>query len=472
MGVLDKLFRRLAPRLRTRTLDAGAGGRRWIGASTTGPLNAEIGAHAATISRRAAWMARNDAWAANGVTALVSALVGTGVKPQSQAADAATCAALHARWASWTDDADADGRCDLYGLQSLACRALIESGECFAQLSMAETGLQVRLLDSEMLPLSETRELGDGRRILQGVEFTADGRRAAYHVHKYRPEVPAFSSELVRVPADQMLHLARLEVPGQVRGLSWLTPVMLRLHDLHSTQDAQLQRQLIAALFAGFIKRPEPGSGLLGETAANPEPVLEPGTISYLADGEDITFPQTPDAGGVIDFLKLQLRAVAAGLGVPAYLLDSDLSQANYSSLRAALIEFRTRVEALQHQVLVFQFLRPVWRAFVLAEVLAGRLAGDLGELLAVEWITPATPYVDPAKDAAAAAELLSQGLTSRRKIVASLGYDVEALDAEIAADRDRARGLNLAFPFPAPPSATPSPTPSPVRPIGGKNAA
>ncbi|MFO3797722.1 MAG: glycogen/starch/alpha-glucan phosphorylase, partial [Anaerolineales bacterium] len=41
---------------------------------------------------------------------------------------------LHDLWRRWTDRADASGLTDLYGLQALALRAMVESGESFARL--------------------------------------------------------------------------------------------------------------------------------------------------------------------------------------------------------------------------------------------------------------------------------------------------------------------------------------------------
>lgn len=71
----------------------------------------------------------------------------------------------------------------------------------------------------------------------------------------------------------------------------------------------------------------------------------------------------------------------------------------------------------------------------------------DLGieiteNLSAVEWIAPAQPWVDPMKDAQAQTLLLEKGLLSRRQAVAALGYSVERLGAEIAADREREAAL------------------------------
>ena len=77
---------------------------------------------------------------------------------------------------------------------------------------------------------------------------------------------------------------------------------------------------------------------------------LEPGTLKVLPPGYDIKFSDPAEIGDAVPFLQLQLRSIAAGLGVPEYLLTGDLSQANYSSLRAALVEFRTRLEQLQYQ--------------------------------------------------------------------------------------------------------------------------
>src|SRR5437867_11956529 len=86
------------------------------------------------VRRRASYYARNNPWIGNGVAAIVSGAVGCGIKPQSQHPDPAVRAALHAAWERWTYTADADGVTDGYGLQALAVRAMVESGECFAHL--------------------------------------------------------------------------------------------------------------------------------------------------------------------------------------------------------------------------------------------------------------------------------------------------------------------------------------------------
>jgi len=65
---------------------------------------------------------------------------------------------------------------------------------------------------------------------------------------------------------------------------------------------------------------------------------------------------------------------VAAAMGVTYEQLTGDLTQVNYSSIRAGLLEFRRRVEAVQHGVIVHQLCRPIWQAWMAQAVLEGAL--------------------------------------------------------------------------------------------------
>ena len=72
-------------------------------------------------------LVRRNAWAGSAVDAFVTNCIGTGIKPQSMATDAAFREAVHALWWDWCEEADADGITDFYGLQALACRAMLAS---------------------------------------------------------------------------------------------------------------------------------------------------------------------------------------------------------------------------------------------------------------------------------------------------------------------------------------------------------
>ncbi len=155
-----------------------------------------------------------------------------------------------------------------------------------------------------------------------------------------------------------------------------------------------------------------------------------------------------------------QIRAIAAGLGVPAHLVRGDLREANYGSLRAGMVAFRQKLEQIQFGTIIPQLCGPIWERAVSALILRGDLPAADFEAAAALWLgaehyPPPMPWIDPAKDVAAIRDALEAGLMSRRQAVAERGFDIETLDSEIAADRERETRLQLNF---TPRAATPEP--------------
>lgn len=446
---IRSLFRGL-----TRSYDGAGGGRRWRGQPEMPATLSAMHTARGPLARRARYLAANNALAASGVEAWVSALVGTGIKPQSSHADPDIRAALNLAFEAWTDDADADGLTDFYGFQALMVRRMVVDGEAFALLVNTHTGFCIRLIDAEQVDPSLNRDLPGGGRIVQGIEFDAAGRRVAYHVLPERPGMPfAVVQQPVRIAAEHVMHLFKPETPGQVRGVSWFAPVLLRLADLDQWRDAQLVRQKVAAMLAGFVTSTDgSGSPFDGEADQRGNLIggLEPGTLKFLDPGQDVRFSDPAKVGAeVIDFARITEREIAVGLGLPASVLTGDLSAVNYSSIRAGLVEWRRRIEAIQHGVIAFQALRPIWRRWAATEVLSGRVTTTLEAAMPVKFITPKQQWVDPAKDVQAELDAIAGGLMSRREAVTSRGVDIEALDAEIAADNARAGSLGLTFTTP-----------------------
>ena len=86
-------------------------------------------------------------------------------------------------------------------------------------------------------------------------------------------------------------------------------------------------RQEIANLFTGFITKPHPDlekvDPLTGKPIQNnfeniPMVAMEPGTMQELAPGEEVEFNTPPGSStGYPDFMRQQLMATAAGIGLP-----------------------------------------------------------------------------------------------------------------------------------------------------------
>ncbi|MCE8556320.1 phage portal protein [Ruegeria pomeroyi] len=465
MGLFDRFRRRTTdgPSSMRARLEGAMAKRRLRGWNP--PLeniNALVASGGPRLLARSRELVVTNGYAANACEAFAANLVGDGIKPSSLIGDADLRDRVQRLWLAWTDEADADGLTDFYGLQAMVAREMFVAGECFVRLRprRAEDGLlvpmQLQLLQSEMLPFETTETAANGNRIRCGIEFDAIGRRVAYHFRRRHPgdstDMGAVIPETVRVPAGDVLHIYRPIDAGQIRGLPHVAPAMVRLFLLDQYDDAELDRKKTAAMFAGFITKTAPEDPMMGESEADLDgsaiASLEPGTMQVLLPGEDVKFSAPADVGSSYEAFQYRtLLAVSASLGLPYHLVTGDVRQANYSSLRAELVEFRRRIGQLQHGVIAHQLCRPIWRRWLETAVLSGAIdAGDTASVRPVQWIPPRWDWVDPLKDIQAQVLAMEAGLTSRRKVVEATGYDIEEVDRENAADAARAAELGLIY--------------------------
>jgi len=464
MAFFDKFWK--SKRVRAETMQArleGAMAKRRL-RGWNPPLeniNALVASGGPRLLARARELVVSNGYAANACEAFAANLVGDGIKPSSLIEESDLRDQVQKLWLAWTDEADADGLTDFYGLQAMVAREMFVAGECFVRLRprRAEDGLlvplQLQLLQAEMLPFEKTGTDANGNRIRCGIEFDLIGRRVAYHFRTRHPgdstDQRSSVAETVRVPAEEVLHIYRPIDAGQIRGLPHIAPAMVRLFLLDQYDDAELDRKKTAAMFAGFITKTAPEDPMMGEGSADEDGAslasLEPGTLQVLLPGEDVRFSSPADVGGGYEAFQYRtLLAVSASLGLPYHLVTGDVRQANYSSLRAELVEFRRRIGQMQHGVMAHQLCRPVWQRWLEVALVSGALEGNARRLRSVQWIPPRWDWVDPLKDIQAQVLAMEAGITSRRKVVEATGYDIEEVDRENASDAGRVNALGLSY--------------------------
>ncbi len=430
-----------------------------------------------TLRKKVRQLVRNNAWASNALDSYVANAIGTGIVPTSMHPDPAIKQAIEQAWLRWTDESDADGVCDFYGQQQLAARMTLEGGEAFARLRPRRpqdgfsVPLQVQLLEAEQLPLTKN-DGGAGNNVVRaGIEFDAIGRRVAYHFYKEHPysgtaALTADPSSLTRVPsylanpAAGAIHLFQPLRAAQLRGQPKFTPVLTKLYELDQFDDATLSKQKNLAFFMLLVKRAiADGAGIMGEATsagtdaeADADVVMEPNTLQYLQDGEEVQEVGGKGPGSEYQiFMSVQLHAIAAGLGVTYEMLTGDLKGVTYSSIRQGVLEFRRKCEQWQHNVMVFQFCRPIWRAWMDAAVLSGALvlpgyAEDPWPYLQVEWTPPAWPWVDPKSDIEAAALEVRHGFSTRSDKCKERGTDRQTVDKKQAEDNASADAAGVKY--------------------------
>lgn len=425
-----------------------------------------------TLAARARHLTRNNAYARNAVEVFTSYAVGTGVKPNPQAGTPEQRDSVLELFRLWTDEADADGVTDFYGLQRRIAYEVFTTGECFVRFRERRPDdgllvpLQLQIIPSEMCPVDHHKVLSPGRYIRNGIEFGALGEPVAYHMYRTHPGAVTLGitdGTLKRVPAREIMHIFAPEEAGQIRGLTRFASAIVRLFMLDQYDDAELDRKKTAAMFAGFVRRSVEAEPFETEDAEDPREGLlpiSPGLIQYLNDNEDIQFTSPSDVGQQYEAFQYRaLLSLSSALGIPYQVLTGDLKAANYSSARTGLLDFKRRVDTWVYSVLVYQFCRPLWHRWIETADLARATSGfrlPAGERerrtwLYAEWLPPRWDWVDPQKDVKAEIEQIAGGLKSRTQALHERGYDPEQVDRERAADAEREKRLGLNAP--APPS-------------------
>lgn len=399
----------------------------WISANANS-ANSETKNAIAPGRQKARALVQNNPYATKAVNVVVANTIGPGIMANIKARTKTQEKKLQELWLQWaeTTACDYEGRQNFYGLQSLAMRAAVESGEALAKFPFTKDGPKIQLLESDFIDTSK-----DEGRIVQGVELDEAGRRVAYHLFETHPGDRFAVTKTIRVPADEVAHVYKQERPGQVRGVTWAHAVVEKLKDFDDYQHATLIRQKVAACFAGFVTT-NGGDSLVDAATLKEKREAEfqmsPGSWRYLGQNEDIKFASPPPAEGYSEFSRETLRAVAAGFGVSYESLSGDYSQSNYSSSRMGHIEFRRNIEAWRWQMFIPQFCEPAFKKFLKWAAMQGVATDGV----TVKWVPPAHSMIDPTKEVESLKKEVRSGFKSWGEALQELGRDPDETLTEI----------------------------------------
>lgn len=434
--------------------DAAASSRRTKGMrAPSGDANVTL--RGSKILRdRARDLVRNNAIAASATRVIVDNSVGDGIIPKARAERDRDERLIEELLRAHCDTTaiDARGVMNLYGLQRQSARALVESGEILWQhrprLTRDKLPLlfQVETLEPEMLDTTEYGQVANGNTVYDGIEFDLIGRRVAYRIYRQNPYGDyqwgrGGPMESRRVMARDVAHCFRVDRPDQRRGVPLLAPVIPLLHDAYEFADAKLIQQKIAAMWVAFE---QDISGDMDNPDMKPDPIddLQPGTYHRLPPGRTVTMSRPPEPYGFAEYFESLLRLVAASLGITFEALAANLRGVNYTSGRLGRLEMERNMSALQYAVLLPMICEPTGRW--LSRYIDTRLDG-LGDYR-IEWLPPSFPMTDPTKDVPSKIQKIRAGLSSRRREVGALGFDVEEIDEENARDLERTDALGISY--------------------------
>lgn len=458
--------------------DAAGRGRRMASwqAPSTGP-NEAINGGLQILRNRASDSVRNDWTGESTIQKWATTLVGIAITPRfRRITDKPRRQEVNDLWTDFVKVADADCVLDLYGMQTLAVRSWLERGEMFARRRFRTFGdglpvpMQVQLLESDMVPNFDADNfpgLPQRNRIRSGIEFDNKGRRIAYWVYKEHPgdlpssggNIPA-ASALVRVVAEDMLHMFEPKRIGQRRGVPTMAPILAKLRGVADFEDTTLERQKLANLIVGFISRDLPSfdptdpnamaalTGLTAELDADASPLLpmKPGLMQELEDGQKVTWSNPPDAGvNYSDYMRTSHLGTTAGTGLPYEYATGDIKGVSDRTLRVVINEFRRFAEQRQWQIVIPMFCQKIVEWFADAALLQGEInLVERDQVVRSEHAPHGWAYIHPTQDVQGKVLEVQNGLRSRSSVIGEHGDDPDQVDEERAEDAARERDLGL----------------------------
>lgn len=384
-------------------------------------------------------LVRNNKYASAAVRQIAANIVGDGIAPQAVHEDPNVVRKAQDDWDRWAES-PVDGFGDFYEVEKLHARGMAESGEALNvwRENDGEPNARVTVLEADFLDETRNEEHASGARVVQGVSFNPKGDRDAFWLRGAHPGDQSSYAAIQSSPvsAAYVDHVFERLRPGQTRGVSWLASSAMTLRDIADIEDAvRLKKKVQACL--SLILTPASGdaSPLTNEVTAQGDKrpdieTLRPGMILRTRPDEQVSTVSPSSDGDGVDFIRQQLAAVSANL-VPYHVMTGDVSQANYSSLRAALLGHWALLDDWQQNVMIPRLVAPAFRRRM--RVLALKTGDKRFLEVRAHYALPVRRFVDPVKDLLGEVMEIRAGLKLLSQSLAERGINAEDHMAHIA---------------------------------------
>lgn len=396
-------------------------------------------------------------------------------------------------WAQ-SPDCSLDRVLNFYGVQDLALRSTLSSGDVFVVTPKVTRGAreQLTLQTIEADRVCNPNRRGDTDTLTDGVETSPDtGEAVAYYMANRHPADFTYTKALTwtRVAARgdntgrrNVLHLFKQLRPGLRRGVPILAPVIEPIKQITRYTEAELAAAVTSGLFSVFLKMDPKAFDDLFEDDAQKEIVenakrwsgeIESGQAVNLLPGEEpVTVnPSRPNAQ-FDPFVDSCFRQIGMAIGIPKEVLVMHF-QSSYSAARGALLT-AWRFFMGWRDWMATNLCQPVYELWLADEVASGRISapGFFGNdqvryaYCCTTWVGDGPGSIDPSKEVDAAQKRVDMGIsTLEAESILHDGVDWETKhrqQVKEAAARKEA-GFQVAGEAPPPPAA-PEPPAEPTQ--------
>lgn len=444
-------------------------GQNYYQASTTSPkmrYPLDFGPNGANsehpiLRSRSRYAKANYGWYRQLMNQLSNNIVSYGINPIIRHQD------LKQLWKIWWTEAHNRGHLDFGGIQWHTVNTVGTDGECLLELLSVDPSkmlsgvpLKIRMMTADYLPIGWTRNSPDGNWIIDGVERNENDDVVNYWLYPKNPiNWTGTTINLVPRPvsADNILHIFWPETVESERGAPWASSILNAMEMLRDYQHSEVEKKALQSKFTVVYTKP-PGTLLDNDEYSGSEDDEEP-TFAALPPGAAVEAPEgyepklvdmPQNDANYGDFNRFTLSEVAVSVGLCVEQITLNFKDVNDRVYRAMMLEVARFVQSIQYHMMIAQCLAPIWKRFVSAAILAGAWTPPPGakpsDYLLVEWMPPARGHIHPIQEVQAFMAAVQAGFTSRSKVAAEYGYDIEEIDLENASDSQRAQIEGIAY--------------------------
>jgi len=376
-----------------------------------------------TIRNRARYEVANNSYAYGIIETLAADTVGPEI--QLQLGDSDLSQRTERAFSSWAMAAN------LWAKLRTMRRAKAVDGESFGLMVTNRklknpVKLDLRLMECDMVE-SWTGMQNDKE--IDGIRFDNDGNPIEYrvmntHSGDYRRFMKSLKGNWTK--AEYVLHYFREIRPGQVRGISEITPALSLFGELRLFTKAVINAAARAAEISGVIQTtnlPE------DETASLSDPLtmieIARNNLVSLPEGWELSQLKAEQPATTYAMFKKEIINEAARcISMPYNIAACDSSSYNYASGRLDHQTYDRGIEVERAEI-THDVLNRVYAAW-LGEyrITAALTAAQVVELQDHEWHFAGRGHVDPAKEANADETRLNNGTLTRARYWAKHGAD------------------------------------------------
>ena len=430
-----------------------------------GSAEDDIDLQGSTLRQRSRDLYAGGGLARSGPMTLVTSVVGWGIQPKpkidaeflglsDEEADAWERNTLR-EFQLWANNVqcDAERQQTFYGLQELAFRTELVSGDAFVLFGMKEnkrTPYQttIRVLEADRVSTpdsangdSDSKETDNGGRIVDGVEIDSEGTVLRYYVCNRHPLAnqntttvtwTAIEAQGKDTGCPNILHIMTRERPEQRRGIPFVSAQIEQIKQLDRYINSELAANVVSSMLTAFLESSEDDGKAGMEDAVNEDEKvtddelkleLAPGAIYDLPPGKHVnTLNPIRNNAAFESFISTLETIIGSSMEIPKEVLVKKY-ESNYTAARSALLDFWRTVRVYRTRFNM-AFNQPVYEQWLAEAVALGRIdaPGFFDDPAIREawcgcmWMGASMGHVDPLKEVNAAAMRIQNNISTQEQ--------------------------------------------------------